>query len=509
MSALPKTHLPDHDYIRIYESGIKALQSDPTDRNIQHTVVLALARSGALDLAISEYTRYGLSTVTSHEDIMALNGRLSKDLYLRTTGETATAHAIESAKLYAAAFDSTKGYYSGINAATMALMADMPIDVVHARAKTILSLLPKPTALTPTDHYFIEATRAECYLLLGAKADCQTSLKNAVSFDPLNYAAHATTLKQFTMICKKRGETTDWLSPFYPPRATHYAGHIRLVGLDTRKTQDTLKTRVMDTIQKHDIGFAFGALAAGSDIIIAEAMLSEGVELNIILPCDVERFCAHSVTPFGTQWLPRFHACLKRAHSMRVVGQDVPWPDAQLNQLTAQIAMGQAVLRGRALSRHPVQLLIWDGDIDGSYTAVHAKDWADDRRKTLSINAPRQSRAASQKSQMKSAPLFVLKSSVSNEIQSYPDAQSAVTAARQLRDADPQCAVALHVTLPGQELSATCNTILKNGAPQSLLASEDFASLFALSDDENHDIHFAGLVRQENAEPMRCYAVGL
>ncbi|WP_371396528.1 TRAFs-binding domain-containing protein [Fretibacter rubidus] len=514
MNALPKTRLQDHDYIRIYEQGIKALQSDPSNQEIQHKVVLALARAGALDLAISEYARYGLNTVTAHEDIMALNGRLSKDLYLRASGQTATKHAQDAADLYNAAFESTQGYYSAINAATMALIADMPIDVVHRRARNILSLLPNPERLTPTDHYFIEATRAECYLLLGENNNCKASLKEAVSFDPLNYAAHATTLKQFKMICEKRGETLDWLAPFAPPRAVHYAGHIRL----TPEAQKGLKTTIADYLQKHDIGFGYGALAAGSDIIIAEAMLDEGVELNLIMPCGVDDFCEHSVMPFGADWLPRFQRCIERASSVRITAPKAPWPDATLNQLTAQIAMGQAVMRGRALSRDPAQLLVWDGETGASYTAVHAKDWGHHNRQTLSISVPKQNRAASPTKPAEAKPQFVLKSSSSDSIQFYSNAPSAVKAAEQLRETIPHCATALHVKLPNQDPDAICDNIIKNGAPQSLLASEAFASLLAFSNNAENNIHFAGLVDQDGSEkdgtlqdetePMRCYALG-
>jgi len=69
-----------HDYIGSYESAVMKLQLSPDDRALQHQAVLALARMGALDLALSEYERYGLSNVRHHEDIMALGARLSKDL---------------------------------------------------------------------------------------------------------------------------------------------------------------------------------------------------------------------------------------------------------------------------------------------------------------------------------------------------------------------------------------------------------------------------------------------
>ena len=191
----PMTVAQHHNYILSYEHAIEALKSRPDDRELQHQAVLSLARSGALDFAIAEYNRFGLHEITQHEDIMALNGRLSKDLYLRSSGTTATEHAQDAALKYEAAFKSTRGYYSGINSATMALMADMPSDNITERVKAVETLLPLPENLAPEDHYFIEATRAECFLLAGNQAETIKSLQSAVNFDPLNFSAHATTLK--------------------------------------------------------------------------------------------------------------------------------------------------------------------------------------------------------------------------------------------------------------------------------------------------------------------------
>jgi len=158
------TPIHPHDYIQNYEAGVAALKDRPTDRQLQHQIVLALARAGALTFAISEYDRFGLSAIKDDEDIMALNGRLSKDLYLRSSGQEALKHAKDAAQKYESAFQTSLGYYSGINSATMALMADLPKERVMARIEAIEALLPISQEITPTDHYFVEATRAECFL---------------------------------------------------------------------------------------------------------------------------------------------------------------------------------------------------------------------------------------------------------------------------------------------------------------------------------------------------------
>lgn len=179
----------EHDYLNSYESAVVQLRASPHSRELQHQAVLALARMGSLDFALSEYQRYGLADVRHHEDIMSLGGRLSKDLYLRATGKDATKHALNSAQKYEAAYHDTHGYYSGINSATMALLAGMPQEVIKERATLIQKALPPTENLSPTEYYFIEATRAECFLLLGKPQTAKETLQIAIQHDPLNFTA--------------------------------------------------------------------------------------------------------------------------------------------------------------------------------------------------------------------------------------------------------------------------------------------------------------------------------
>lgn len=499
----------EHDYIQIYESAVAGLNKTPNDLDTQHKAVLALARAGSLKFALAEYKRYGLDTIRRHEDIMALGGRLSKDLYLTSSGDIALEHARNSAHKYEAAFKDTKGYYSGINAATMALIADMPMDIVADRAKTILGILPDPQTLTPQNHYFIEATRAECHLLLGNTTLAQESLIAAISYDPLNYTAHATTLKQFHMILTKRNAVADWLLPFKPPKPMHYAGTITLDL--TANELEALELSVIDHIQKNDIGFGFGSLAAGSDIIIAEALLSQGGKLHIILPCSEDSFLEHSVQPFGGNWVKRFKACIENASSVNVAARQASWPQYQINRLTGQYAMGQAVLHSRYFSVEACQLLIWDKDKKSSYTAVHAADWKQ-TEKTQIIISPSKSKPpvqARDTAKEKAIYSFILKRSDKAETQHFETVEQALKAVKVFREEDPQIYMGLDVAIAGSDSNTTLTKILEKGTPNSILMSEIFASILVLYDSENIKTNFAGFIKLDKDTHLRCYSLNI
>ena len=387
---------PSNDYALAYDQAIIALHGDADNAELKHQAVLALARAGSLDFALAEYKRYGLDDIRHHEDIMALGARLLKDLYLVNTGAKAKEFAQDSAQKYEAAFQDTQGYYSGINAATMSLLADVPGEIVQGRAQAILEKLPSPDDLDKESLYYIVATRAEAQLLLGDRIACVTALRRAVDHDPLNYTAHATTLKQFRMILQKREEGADWLRAFAPPKSIHFAGHMFGAVGETKADLPALsqaqigalQIEISDTLQREDIGFGYGALAAGADILCAQALLEEGGELHVVLPVGQKVFLEKSVAPFGDVWVDRFHECLAQAASVRyVTGSDI-WPNSALNCHAGQIAMGGAVMKAESLSVMPAQLLIWDGRSGETGTAKHAQDWQASDRAQISINYP-------------------------------------------------------------------------------------------------------------------------
>ncbi len=103
---------------------------------------------------------------------------------------------------------------------------------------------------------------------------------------------------------------------------------------------------------------AYGPLACGADILIAEAMLARGGELNIALPFAEADFIAESVTSGGEDWLPRYHACMAAADGVHFATQcDFVNDDNQFAYGT-RFAMGLAALRANADGVDAVQLAV-------------------------------------------------------------------------------------------------------------------------------------------------------
>lgn len=314
--------------------------------------MLCLARAGALDFARSEYVRLGLAQETD-ADTVALGARLLKDVALSNRGARRVAFAKASRRRYEALCERSGGTYGAINAATMTLVAGDRAGAAD-RARSVLAM-ETPPGLTGEAAYYEAASLAEARFLIGDLDGARQTLAQALTLAPRAYAAHASTLRQLEMLCRETGSDAAWLAPFRPPVCAHFTGHI----LDVADTG--LRARIDEALRTQRVGFGYGGLAAGADIVFAEALLDAGAELHVVLPVSRASFVEVSVAPFGPDWVDRFEHCLARATSIRYASQDSYLGDEQVFAYASQFAMGCAVLRAQTLSTQAVQLAVWDG----------------------------------------------------------------------------------------------------------------------------------------------------
>lgn len=358
-----------------------------------HRAVLALLRAGALEQAEKEFYRLRLHEVNDNEDILGLAGRLLKSKALEERGERRRDLALQASEQYAFAYEQTGGTYSGINTAALALIGGDE-TTAYALAHEVLEKLPERYPNPGEDAYYHMATKAEAYLLLGDIKRARSVLADAQHLDPHNYDAHATTLQQFDMILREQRRDTHWLDPLRPPRTLHFAGHIFSTTDGTQILEPeqvrALKARIEEIITEENIGFAYGALAAGSDIIIAEALLAAGAELHVVLPCANELFIKKSLDPFGSYWRPRFEACMAAAKTVRYVTADTETMDDLSTAFSSEVSMGLAVLKAQSLATEATQIVIWDEHIPvaGAGTARDAILWSKNKRRQVVVPYP-------------------------------------------------------------------------------------------------------------------------
>ncbi len=258
--------------------------------------------------------------------------------------------------LYARAGAIGGATYPLINAATLSLLAGKREQSKDLARKLVAQIRAGGDDLeTP---YYRAATHAEALArCLATSRRAKKALAGAMALAPKAYEDHASTLRQFGLILTALGERQAPGSiPGRPPRSLHFAGHMSLSHRNARA-----RKRIAAVIRAERIGFGYGALAAGADILVAEALLEAGAELHLVLPNAKERFRAFSVAGFGKDWALRYDRILHRATSIRCIAGAPEPVFPQAIQLAAEVAMGSAVMQaGMLMTGRRCSLVIVD-----------------------------------------------------------------------------------------------------------------------------------------------------
>lgn len=137
---------------------------------------------------------------------------------------------------------------------------------------------------------------------------------------------------------------------------------------------------------------AFGSLACGGDILIAEQMLARGGALHVVLPFSESDFIAQSVLCGGEEWMDRYTACRNAAASLHFSTPGAYVDDDNQFAYATRLAMGLAVLRARETGGDAVQLAIHTSGAASfsptglAGTAADARAWERLGKRTVTID---------------------------------------------------------------------------------------------------------------------------
>jgi len=344
-----------------FDTALHGLEEHPGDLRLSHRAVLNLAKAGATANAEMEFERLGLEQ-SDDADVAALKARIAKDHALDATGEVRTTLLSHAADLYEALYRRSHDYYPGVNVASLRLLAGQ-ITAAENIAREVLKICQTNTR-TESDDYYLPASQAEAALVLGDIPTARHALERAANAGS-DLAARAATRRQLRMICNARDISDDVLDPLASPTVINYTGHmIAAVGAKGRfpaAQEYSVVKQITERLEKHRVGFGYGPLACGGDILFAEALLARGAELHVVLPFARDEFIEISVAPAGPDWVARFESCMQRAASVTYATEDSYLGHDWVFAYGSFVAMGLAVLRARFLDADVVQMAVWDG----------------------------------------------------------------------------------------------------------------------------------------------------
>lgn len=370
------------NYLGACDAALLGLEQHPEARELQYRAILNLSRTGANKRARQLWFQYRLQPETDRiafkgsleENIAALGARLDREEAYMAGHAQRSARLKKAAEHYESIYLQTTSTFPGINAA---VLNELSGDSTRAReiAAQILKGCAQKRPQSQEEAYQLAADRAAASLLLDDLKDAQKAVEAAAVLAD-SATATASTRKQLIQICDHKRIDGGIISSLRNRSVIHYTGHMIAPGGTPARFPAAAEPRVAERIRSeladHNVGYGYGSLACGADILIVEALLERKAEIEVVLPFEANSFLKESVTSGGPSWPARFDNCVKQVALIHATDGEYAG-DAQVFSYASHLAMGLAILRAQQLCTEVIQLAVWDG----KETREKVGTWAD------------------------------------------------------------------------------------------------------------------------------------
>ena len=351
-----------------YDATAEGLRHFPGDPRLRQLLALSLARTGASQQA-NRQLRQLVDEGHDDEETVGMLARTYKDLWSKAQDpDLQRQHLARALHWYGEAYRRSGGYWSGINAATMALLLGRP-DEAHALARQVRGACLARRAEAPgNDDYWLLATLGEAALLMGETSVAQDWYARAVGLGAHSYGDLASTRRNARLILTQRQADPQPIEACFPiPRVAVFAGHLidrpdRFPPRFPAAFEENVRRALTDTLRRHSIGFGYSSAGNGGDILFLEALHEIGAEQVVVLPYNREQFLQDSVdfVP-GANWAIRYRAALDRAAQVTTASEQRMLSGAMSYEYGFQLLDGMAAVRAEELDAELRCIAVWDG----------------------------------------------------------------------------------------------------------------------------------------------------
>ena len=351
------------------EVATEGLDRWSKDVRLRQILGLAWARSAAPERAnriLGELAAEG----HCDEETLGMLARTHKDFALRATDPESRRRDFRTAyERYAEAYRLTNGYWTGINAATLAnLLGDGESAAALARSVRGQCLEELKRSQTSQGDYWLLATLGEAELNLRAWTEAERWYREAADAARNRFGDLSSTRRQARLLLPRLGQSSAWIDAILRiPPVVIFAGHMidqpgRPRPRFPQQLEPSVQNAIRDRLQKLNARIGFSSAACGSDILFLEGLLELNGEVHVVLPYEKEMFVRDSVAIFPeARWAERCNEVLRRAASVvtasneKMEGGSVSYDYANL------VLQGLAMGRAKELDTELHGLTVWDG----------------------------------------------------------------------------------------------------------------------------------------------------
>jgi len=351
---------------------------------MRQQVALSLARSGATQRSNAILTQLRAEGHRD-EETLAILARTHKDLWTHATAKTERARQLKLAhKFYNESYKLNRGYYSGINAATLALLLGKK-DEARALAQKVREACLTELKTLPNDseyRYWPLATLGEACLILRRFSEAEDWYAQAAKTGRGNYAELSSTRRNARLLLSHlRRDSTSIEQALKIPNIVVFAGHLidqaeRAVPRFPAQLEPAVRDAIQNKLRKSHPALATLREPAGRIFVSrSDAGTRRRSERRAA-------FREGAIHP-GQRGVCRrrlveaFRSVLKRATTVTTASSERIEEGSMSFEYANLLLYGLADIRARQLETNLVPLAVWDqkaGDGPGG-TASAVAHW--------------------------------------------------------------------------------------------------------------------------------------
>jgi class 3 adenylate cyclase len=341
---------------------------------------LALARSGDLERASAILTALTQSGVDDAETLGVL-ARTHKDLGMRAGDpEQRAAHLETAFMLYRRAYASSvthetsaSAYYTGINAATVAVLRG-EIDEARSLAAQVQRICEQVAdgSRGSVAEYWRQATLGEAALILGDTSAAAHHYADAMALAKGRYGDLSTTRRQARLLAAHLPLDDAWLADVLhiPPVLVLTGNMIDREGRPVPRfpagLEPAVRQAMRDSLQSARPLAAYGSAACGADILGMEIVHELGGEVHVVLPFPPSEFRTASVDVAPGDWGARFERLLEVASTVTIASDHRASGSVATFEYVNLLMTGLGQLRAELLDTTLLGLAVWDPEAGGA-----------------------------------------------------------------------------------------------------------------------------------------------
>ena len=316
--------------------------TESDDLRLKQLHALAMSKSGGPGNA-RDYLEPIYKMHPEDPETAGILGGIYKELFKNSQD---TKFALLSRDTYHQNFAITGNYYTGINAASMSIIAGKAV-----KGKEIANELVKHLSEGSTDFWEL-ATLAEAHLLIKDKFKAMALYFQLRQLADSDWGKINSVFNQLWLLNHYLPVPSEILKTFSPPTVVAFVGHMidrpgRPSPRFPESIEQSVKNNIKSAIKTLNAKIGYCSLACGGDILFAEAMAETNADVTICLPFNRQDFIKTSVEFAGEHWVKRFDDLISN-HPVRVMTEKFEGnPD--LFAFHGRVLLGTALLKSQLL----------------------------------------------------------------------------------------------------------------------------------------------------------------